>query len=99
MATLINLSDLGYYQESHKGGFGSRVWAGAFGSFSVSRINPYYWNCRLSGHSNHTILAVLSGGGLYADCDCYDFQHYGKPYKRACYHIWNIYFHEDIYGF
>lgn len=99
MATRINLSDYGHYQEFHKGGLGARVYTGAFGSFSVSRINDYWWNCRMPGRSNHKVLAVLFGGDLYADCDCYDFQQYGKSYKRACYHIWNIYFHEDIYEF
>jgi len=94
--TPINFSDYGYYKGPHPSRYGSRVWLGAFGSFAVSRINAYWWNCRLSGHSSHKIVIVKFGDAVYADCDCYDFQHYGDSYRRACAHIWRIYFFEDI---
>ena len=95
-STLIDLTDYGHYKGPRGHVYDSRVYQGAFGSFTVSRINIWLWNCRQAGHSNHKVVAVLSDGDLYADCDCYDFQQYGKYYHRACMHIWRVYFREDI---
>lgn len=96
MATKIDLEEIGTYQESNIRMYDSRYDAAESSDFTVSRTNDYYWKCQRFGHSEHVVLAVLFNNSLYADCDCYDFQQYGKRFARACEHIWRIYRYEDV---
>ena len=94
--TLIDPTDFGQYKGPRGHVYSSRALQGRDGSFTVSRINDWKWNCQQDDHTNHEVTAIIFGGDLKADCDCYDFHRYGKVFGRACMHIWRVYLYEDI---
>ena len=93
--TLIDLTDDGWWKSGAVHPYASRKAVAQGLTFSVlSTTDGSYWVKR-DGGSWHHVHACVDGTDIKADCDCYDFQHYGAGFNRACMHIWYILLNES----
>jgi len=94
----INWSDSGSYKSGWYRGKASRKDCGQYAYFQFTSVGAGRWTVRRYGGLSHSVRVCESGGLVLAECDCYDFLHYGAGFDRACIHIWAVRLRKSLVG-
>ena len=94
--SVIDLAEHGFYAESSKCPYASRLDVAKIMRFYVYPQGGGVWVVQRAGGSYHVVRVCVSGSVLMADCDCGDWRLFGSGYRRPCIHIWNVLYTQSI---